>query len=393
MNKNSKIFLLLPVMFTFFTMGFVDLVGIATNYIKSDFALSDTMANLMPMMVFFWFLIFSVPTGMLMNKIGRRNTVLLSLLITLLSLLTPLIGYSFGTMLFAFSLLGIGNTLMQVSLNPLVSNIVSGDRLASNLTFGQFVKAIASFVAPIIAAWASVKFGNWKLLFLIFAVIALIATVWLFFTKIEEKPIEGKQSTFAECFALLGDKTILLLFLGIMAHVGIDVGVNTTAPKLLMERLGMPLSEAGYATSVYFLFRTIGSLSGAFILIRFSSKSFFRISILMILVAVIALFFSYSTVAIYVCIALIGFGNSNIFSIMFSQALQHLPQRSNEISGLMIMGLFGGAIFPFLMGVLSDTMGGQVGAVIVLAVLAAYFLLLAPKIGVAPRVSSETREP
>ncbi len=382
MNKNNKLFLLLPVMFTFFTMGFVDLVGIATNYIKSDFALSDTMANLMPAMVFFWFLIFSVPTGMLMNKIGRRKTVLLSLIVTLLSLLVPMIGYSFSTMLVAFSLLGIGNTLMQVSLNPLVSNIVSGERLASSLTFGQFVKAIASFVAPIIAAWALVKFGNWKLLFLIFAVIALVATIWLFFTKIEEKPVEGKQSTFAECFALLGDKTILLLFLGIMAHVGTDVGVNTTAPKLLIERLGMPLSEAGYATSVYFLFRTIGSFSGAFILARFSSKSFFWISILMMLVAVVALYFSYSAMAIYVCIALIGFGNSNVFSIMFSQALQHLPQRSNEISGLMIMGLAGGAVFPLLMGVLSDAMGGQIGAIVVLTVLVAYFLLLAPKIGV-----------
>lgn len=390
MNKNNKLPLLLPVMFTFFTMGFVDLVGIATNYIKSDFTLSDTMANLMPAMVFFWFLIFSVPTGMLMNKIGRRKTVLLSLVVTLLSLLVPMIGYSFATMLVAFSLLGIGNTLMQVSLNPLVSNIVSGERLASSLTFGQFVKAIASFVAPIIAAWALVKFGDWKLLFLIFAVVALIATIWLFFTKIEEKPVEGKQSTFAECFALLGDKTILLLFLGIMAHVGTDVGVNTTAPKLLIERLGMPLSEAGYATSIYFLFRTIGSFSGAFILARFSSKSFFWISILMMLAAVVALYFSYSAMAIYVCIALIGFGNSNVFSIMFSQALQHLPQRSNEISGLMIMGLAGGAVFPLLMGVLSDAMGGQIGAVVVLTVLVAYFLLLAPKIGVK-KIEPEAR--
>lgn len=390
MTKNNKLILLFPVMFTFFTMGFVDLVGIATNYIKSDFVLNDTMANLMPVMVFFWFFIFSVPTGMLMNKIGRRKTVLLSLIVTLLSLLIPLLGYSFTTMLIAFSLLGIGNTLMQVSLNPLVSNIVSGNRLASSLTFGQFVKAIASFVAPIIAAWALVKFGNWRILFLIFAVIAVVATVWLFFTKIEERPVEGKQSTFGECFALLGDRLILLLFLGIMAHVGIDVGVNTTAPKLLIERLGMPLSEAGYATSIYFLFRTIGAFSGAFILAKFSSKSFFWISILMMIVAVIGLYFSYSSIAIYTCIALIGFGNSNIFSIMFSQALQHLPLRGNEISGLMIMGLAGGAVFPLLMGVLSDALGGQIGAVIVLTFLVAYFLLLAPKIGVK-KIESKAR--
>ncbi|CAK7037895.1 Multidrug resistance protein MdtL [anaerobic digester metagenome] len=377
-NKNSLV-QLIPVMLAFFTMGFVDLVGIATNYIKNDFSLNDTMANTMPLMVFLWFLIFSVPTGMLMNKIGRRKTVLLSIVVTLLALLVPLVGYSFITMLIAFSLLGIGNTLMQVSLNPLVSNIVTGDKLASTLTFGQFVKSIASFLAPIIAAWAVIRFGDWKMLYPIFAVIASIAVIALFFTKVTEKAVEH-QSTFGESFALLKDSYIFMLFLGIMMHVGIDVGINITAPKLLIERVGMGLAQAGYATSVYFLFRTIGSLSGAFILAKFSSKKFFLISVVMMVAAIVALYFSSSTIAIYVCVALIGYGNSNIFSIMFSQALLHLPQRNNEISGLMIMGLSGGAIFPFLMGVVSDAIGGQIGAVIILTFCIFYLIFLSLKI-------------
>ena len=266
---KNKYFLtqIIPVMLAFFTMGFVDLVGIATNYIKIDFALNDTMANLMPSMVFLWFLVLSIPTGMLMNKIGRRKTVLISIIITLCALLVPLANYSFTTMLIAFSLLGIGNTLMQVSLNPLVSNIVTGDKLASTLTFGQFVKAIASLIAPIIAAWAIIRFGDWKILYPIFAIIAIVAIIALSFTKIQEKPVEH-QSSFSESFSLLKDTYILMLFLGILIHVGIDVGINITAPKLLIERLSMPLSQAGYATSIYFLFRTMGSFSGAFILAK-----------------------------------------------------------------------------------------------------------------------------
>lgn len=380
MKNKNLVAQLIPVMLAFFTMGFVDMVGIATNYIKSDFVLNDTMANLMSSMVFFWFLILSVPTGMLMNRIGRRKTVILSIVVTFLSLLTPFFGYNFITMLISFSLLGIGNTLMQVSLNPLVSNIVTGEKLASTLTFGQFIKAIASFLAPIIAAWAVAKFGDWKILYPIFSIVAVIAGISLFLTKIEEKPVLGKLSTYAECFALLKNSYVLLLFLGIMVHVGIDVGINITAPKLLIERLDMPLSQAGFATSVYFLFRTIGAFSGAFILAKFSSKSFFRISILMMLAAIIGLYFSYSAITIYICIALIGFGNSNVFSIMFSQALQHLPQRSNEISGLMIMGLAGGGIFPLLMGVASDTLNSQIGAVIILTICILYLIFLSPKI-------------
>ena len=150
MNKKLQ---LIPVMLCFFAMGFVDLVGIASNYVQSDLGLSDSAANIFPSLVFFWFLIFSVPTGMLMNKIGRKNTVLLSLAITILSLILPIFGESYALMLAAFSLLGIGNAIMQTSLNPLIANIVKGDGLASTMTFGQFVKAIASFMAPYIAMW------------------------------------------------------------------------------------------------------------------------------------------------------------------------------------------------------------------------------------------------
>ena len=377
-NKHS-LSQLIPVMLAFFSMGFVDLVGIATNYVKNDFGLNDTLANLMPFMVFLWFLVFSVPTGILMNKIGRRKTVILSLIVTIVALMVPLVSYSFFVMLIAFSLLGIGNTLMQVSLNPLVSNIVSGNKLASTLTFGQFVKAIASFLAPIIAGWAAIRFGDWKILYPIFSIIAIVAALTLSFTKIAEKPVEHR-STFGDCFALLKDPYILMLFLGIMVHVGIDVGINTTAPKLLIERVNMPLSQAGYATSIYFLLRTIGALSGAFILAHYSARKFFHISVVLIVIAVIGLYFGYSSAAIFLFVALIGYGNSNIFSIMFSQALLHLPERNNEISGLMIMGLAGGAVFPLLMGVASDVLNSQTGAVIILTVCVSYLVFLSPKL-------------
>lgn len=375
------IWMLIPVMFSFFTMGFVDLVGIATNYVKADFHLSDTLANLLPSMVFFWFLIFSVPTGMLMNKIGQRKTVLLSIVVTAAALLLPLINYSFASMLISFSLLGIGNTLMQVSLNPLLSNIVTGNRLASSLTLGQFVKAIASFLAPIIAGWAAVSWGNWKLLFLIFLVIAVIACVLLGMTHIDESSsAETKSSTFGECFALLADKVVLISFLGIVCHVGIDVGLNLTAPKLLMERLDMTLAGAGLATCVYFLFRTIGCFSGAFLLAYFPMKKVFIVSVLMMVAAMIGLFTMQSLAAHYVCIALVGLGNSNIFSMLFSRALLHLPNRKNEVSGLMIMGLFGGTIFPLFMGIVSDWMQSQIGAVAIMSIGVLYLLSIIPAI-------------
>lgn len=380
-TKQEKLFLkVIPVMLVFFAMGFVDLVGIATNYVKADFDLSDTVANLFPSMVFFWFLIFSVPTGMLMNKIGRRKTVLLSLIVTAVALLIPVLNYSFASMLISFSFLGIGNTLMQVSINPLLSNIVKGDRLASSFTLGQFVKAIASFTAPLIAAWAAASLGDWKLLFPIFMVVAILATLWLGITQIKEEETGGKTSTFLQCFALLGDKIILLSFLGIICHVGIDVGVNVTAPKILMERLEMPLSDAGFATSLYFLFRTIGSFTGAFVLARYSAKKFFAISVVLMILSMAGLFIFSSLTLIYISIALIGLGNSNIFPIILSKAMLYMPEKKNEVSGLMIMGLFGGTVFPLLMGLLSDAMASQTGALIILTAGVIYLIFLTFKL-------------
>ncbi len=380
MKQQNIISKLIPIMLAFFVMGFVDLVGIATNYVKADFELSDTLANVFPSMVFFWFLIFSVPTGMLMNKIGRRKTVLLSLVITAVSLVLPMISYSFISMLISFSLLGIGNTLMQVSLNPLLSNLVSDKKLASSMTFGQFVKAIASFIAPIIAAKAALNLGDWKYLFPIFMVIAIIAVLALGFTNIQEQKESGKTSSFTECFKLLGNKIILLSFLGIMCHVGIDVGVNVTAPKILMERLGMTLEAAGYATSVYFFFRTVGCLLGTFVLARFSAKTFFSISVISMALGFAGLFFLNTLIPLYICIALIGFGNSNIFPVIVSQALLGMPDKKNEVSGLMVMGLFGGTVFPLVMGVASDWLQSQVGALIVMSIGVAYLLTFIPKL-------------
>ncbi|MCF0195930.1 MAG: MFS transporter [Bacteroidaceae bacterium] len=377
MNKKTTITALLPVLLSFFAMGFVDLVGTASNFLKADLNLSDAEANLFPSLVFFWFLLFSVPTGMLMNKIGRKKTVELSLLVTVASLALPIFGNGYWLMLVSFSLLGIGNTLMQTSLNPLMSLLVSPDKLASNLTFGQFVKAIASFLAPIICAWgasgAALTFGlGWRILFPLYTIVGVIAVLWLCSSSIEEPRQEGKASTFFECIALLSKPVVLLSFLGIMCHVGIDVGTNTTAPKLLQE-VGLPLEEAAFATSLYFIFRTIGCFTGSIILQRMSLPHFFVISVMMMGAAMGCMFVGGSAMMLYTGIALVGYGNSNIFSMCFSQALNAMPEKQNEVSGLMIMGLFGGTIFPLAMGIASDAFN-QIGAVAVMTVGVVYLL-------------------
>lgn len=367
MNQKSSISKVLPVLFGFFIMGFVDLVGIATNYVKQDFALSDALANLLPMSLFLWFGILSVPTCMMMNKLGRKNTVLISMVVTFLAMLMPLISYSFPMILVAFGLLGIGNTIIQVSLNPLISNVVRGERLTSSLTLGQFIKSIASFLGPIIAGYAASKFCDWKLIFIVFATITVLSGLWLFLTRIPKESISQKVTSYSESFALLKDKTILLLFLGIVVAVGIDVGLNTTIPKFLMERCSIVLEQAGLGTSLYFVARTVGSFVGAIILVKFSGRKYFIISMLVAIPSFIAMLLLGNLWAILSMIFIIGLAIANVFSIIFSAALKLKPESANEISGLLIMGVAGGAFIPWIMGVTSDSFGQVGGLVLLLA--------------------------
>ena len=379
MKENSSVVKVLPVLLGFFVMGFVDLVGIATNYVKQDFMLSDTLANLLPMTLFLWFAVLSVPTGLMMNKLGRKNTVILSMVITFIAMLIPLVSYSFPMMLVAFGMLGIGNTIIQVSLNPLLTNVVRGDRLTSSLTLGQFIKAIASFLGPILAAVAAGSFGSWKFIFVIFAVVTVLSAIFLIVTPIHEEPVNQSGSSFASSFSLLKDKVILMLFLAIVFVVGVDVGLNTTIPKFLMERCDILLEKAGLGTSLYFIARTVGSFAGAILLVKLSGRKFFIVSMFIAIPALLVMLLIGNLWGILSMVFILGLTVANVFSIIFAAALKRKPERANEISGLLIMGVAGGAVIPLIMGITSDSLG-QTGGMAVLLVALGYLLFSAFKL-------------
>lgn len=361
MNHSKSKWTISPILFGFFVMGFVDVVGVSTNYVKHDFGLSDSLANLIPMMVFLWFAIFSIPTGMLMGRIGRQNTVAVSFCITFVAMLLPLFLYNFAGVLLAFALLGIGNAILQVSLNPMVASVVSPDKITSVLTLGQFLKAVSSFLGPLIAGAAASLWGDWKWIFAVNAAITLLSVIWLLAGAHEEGQKVVQNSTFVTVCSLLKDRYIGMLFLGILVIVGIDVGLNTTIPKLLIDKTGMAVSEAGLGRSLYFSARTIGTFIGVFLLVRIASDRFMQYGIGIGFISLVLLLLVDSLLWISILVVIIGLACSNVFSIIFSYALRHLPERDNEISALMIMGISGGALVTPLMGILSDGVGQVAG--------------------------------
>ena len=338
--------------------------------------MNDTMVNLISLSCFLWFFLLSIPTGMLMNRIGRKKTVLLSFALHVAAMIVPLVAYDFTAVLIAFALIGIGNTLLQVSLNPLVTNVIAGDKLTGTLTLGQFVKAVSSFLGPIIAAAVTGSFLGWKMIFPIYAAISLLALVWLWMTPIAEQKVEGAAVSIGHTFSLLKDKYIVAFFIGILVLVGVDVGMGITFPKLLMERCNLPLTDAGMGNSVYFFARTVGAFLGGILLMKLPERKFFTASVFVALAGLVGMIFFHGLWAVLACVAVFGVGYANLFSIIFSISMQRVPERANEVSALLIVGVAGGAVIPPILGVITDSFGSQGAAIIALSIVWFYMVFL-----------------
>ncbi|MBO4446891.1 MAG: MFS transporter [Bacteroidales bacterium] len=371
----------IPVLATFFVMGFCDVVGIATSYVKQDFGLSEGVAGFIPSMVFIWFLLVSIPAAMLMNKLGRKTMVQISNAVTFVGMLIPFFSYSLVSVMAAFVMLGIGNTILQISLNPLLSNVVEENKLSSSLTGGQVVKALSSFSAPFLALLAVNYLGNWKFLFTIYAGITLLSFLLLELTFIPREEVSSGGTGMRASFSLLKDRTVLLTFLGIAFIVGIDVGVNTVSPKLLIERCSLPVEKASLGSSAYFICRTVGAFIGVWLLSRMNDIKYLKINLFCAAAAMGLLFFAQSMPLILVGVAAVGFFCSSVFSVLFSQALKARPEKSNEISGFMITGVAGGAVIPPLMGLSAQLTGNQTGSLVVLALCLIYLIYCAFAVG------------
>lgn len=366
------------VLFSFFVMGFCDIVGISSDYAREAFGWSQGMAGLLPSMVFVWFLFLSVPVGIKMNKWGRKNTVLLGMVVTIVGMMIPLIGTSWSCLI-GYAALGIGNAILQVSENPLIKNVVTDEKiLTSSLTAGQVVKAVSSFCGPFVMLLAVNVLGGgdkhyWYLAFPILGFITLLSALWLILSPIEREPIEKTNVTVGETFALLKNPTILLLFFGIFFAVAIDVGTNFVSSKIMINRYGWSVAEAGMAPQVYFICRTIGAFLGVFLMTKVSDMVYYRWNIITCIVVIVSLaFIQLPETWALAQIGAIGFLCSCIFPIIYSMAVQAEPDKANLISGLMITAVAGGgAATPFI-GFATDAAGTITAGVCVLLLCAGY---------------------
>lgn len=375
MKQNRKS-VILPVMFGFLAMGFIDMIGLITNNVRADFNMSDTLVNTISLSCYLWFLLLSIPVGMALTKWGRKKMVLCSLAIHVVAMMLPYLNYSFVSVLIAFSLIGIGNTILQVAMNPLVTDVVAAEKVTSTITFGQATKAFGSIVAPFIAMWTATSLGHWQLLFPIYAALSLLGLIWLWLAPVEEKPVENKSVRVRDTLVLLKDKHILAFFIGIVVLVAADVAVNMTLPRLMSDQFGLSPDKANLCNSLYFLARTVSAFAGGALLLKISDRKLFSAGSWMAMAGLVllALLGKVGLIPALIAVVIFGIGYANLFGIVFSSAMQRVPEKANEVSALLIIGLIGGAILPPVLGWIRDITGSQIIAVATIAVVWIYML-------------------
>lgn len=333
--------LLAPVLAGFFIMGFCDIVAPITGRIAAGFPGQQGAVSFLPTMVFLWFLLLSTPVAALMNRIGRKATAILGYAFTCVGLLVPFAageGCALGWYFVGFGLLGIGNTIVQVAVNPLLATIVPRVRMTSYLTVGQiFRNTSLLLLAPIVTGLVAAT-GSWRLLLPLYAVLTVVGGVWLQFTAVPEPQSGAKAAGLADCFRLLRNPAVLLSAVGVACFIAADVGIGFLSVRLVDSPSSILTTTGFYAC------RIVGTLVGAWVLTRYSDVGYLRWNMAAALVLCFVLLFVRSEAAVYAAVGVLGFTLACVFATFYAVATKAEPSHANGISGLMILAISAGAL-------------------------------------------------
>src|SRR6056297_364687 len=364
---NKKV---VPILLAFLCMGFGDAVGPFVGLAKTEFNLSNLMAMIIPFMGFIMFGLLSVPMGIFQDKKGKKFTLMIGLLIALVGMLIPLFGLdTFPLFLLTVLLLGAGATILQVAGNPIMRDVSLEGKYSRNLSIGQFIKAIGSLAGPVIPAVAAAWFGaDWKVIFPIFVGGILITLFSVLTTNVEEsKEADKEPTTFSSSLSLLSNKYVAMMVFGIFIYVGAEVCMSSGIPLYLEDNFGVNIERMGVlGTGLFFTTLMIGRFLGGVILNWIKPQKFFIITTILAVIGILGLFVGTTTVAI-ISVIVIGLSFANVFPLIFSITVDHMPEKTNELSGLMVTAIVGGALVPPLMGFIQDLTTISIGFLVPLA--------------------------
>lgn len=368
-----------PIFLAFLVMGIADAMGPMASAVEKNYELSAVMATLLTFFVFIAFAVFSVPGGVLAARIGKKNLLLLGLALNIVAMAVPaFIDPGFTILLLCIFLLGIGTTFLQVAGNPIMRDVSVEGKYSRNLALAQGIKGLGSSASAylvglvlILPIFASM---GWRGVFPVFLLFMILAFVFVAGLKIDETKADVPPSI-KSSLLLLKQPIFALAVLGIFLYVGAEVCMARFL-KPTLEGFGFESDKAAlWGPTLFFGTVTFGRLTAGSI--NINPRTFFRTSAALGLLGVALLMTGQEYLAI-AGVVLGGLGFANIWPMLFSITIEEKPERSSELSGLMVMAISGGAIVPLVMGELVDS-GFLTFAYIVPLICFGYLFLLSLK--------------
>lgn len=383
MKRNYGIVLL--IMFIFFVISFLtNIIGPLVPEVIKGFSVSKGMAGLLNFSFFIAYGVMSIPAGMLTEKYKEKKVLTLAFILATIGAFLFSFFPSFPVYLISLFLIGMGMSILQVAINPLLRVSGGEENFAFTSVLAQLFFGGASFLSPLLYSYliTNLNAGNtsnlllstmnglvpenlkWVSIYWIFAIIAIAMVVVVSLVRLPKVDLneEEKVGNFSTIVELFKNRHVVLFFFGIMAYVGTEQGVASWISQFLSDYHGMnPEVEGAKAISQFWLLLTLGCILGLGLLKLMDSKLVLRIFSLGAMISLAtALITSNGMVAYYGFIG-VGFFASVMWSVIFSLALNSLKNNHGAFSGILCSGILGGAVVPLIVGLIGDAFGLRIG--------------------------------
>lgn len=377
MKRNMLIVFL--IFFIFFVISFLtNVLGPIIPDIIDSFHLSIGLAGFLPFAFFIAYGIMSIPSGILMEKYSAKPVLLWAFFMAFAGALLFALYPTFEVAMLSLFSIGIGMAMLQVVINPLLRQAGGEEHFAFNSVMAQLFFGAASFLSPLLYSYLVQNLHSqntnpvitlfnslvapdlkWVSLYWVFAVTALLVAIIIKLVKfpVVELKEEEKIDTGKAFKELLGNRYVILFFVGIFCYVGTEQGIANWTSKFLQTYHGVDPATTGATVISYFWgLLTIGCLLGLVFLKLFDSRTvLITFSVGAIISLALALF---GTVEVaLIAFPLTGFFASVMWSVIVSLALNSVGHHHGTFSGILCTGIAGGAVVPLIIGGLGELLG------------------------------------
>ena len=374
-------FIVLLVFLIFFVISFLtNILGPLIPDIIDGFSLSLALAGFLPFAFFVAYGVMSIPAGMLLERYREKAVMLAAFAFAFAGSLFFASVATFQVAIVSLFLIGIGMTMLQVAINPLLRVAGGEEHFAFNSVIGQLVFGAASFISPHLYSYLVTNLEDyeggrsllldllarlvpaelpWVSLYWVFAVVALVMIVVIGGIKLPKFELkeDERAGAWATHIELLKNPVVLLYFFGIFCYVGSEQGVANWISKFLATYHGFdPQVDGARAVAYFWGLLTAGCLLGLVLLKLYDCR---KVLIGFSLAAIASLTFALvgSATVSYYSFMMVGFFLSVMWSVIFSLALNSVARHHGSFSGILCTGIVGGAFVPLFVGWLGDQIG------------------------------------